>query len=84
MAPFASLPGEAGGLLTEEDVAYAAAALEPNSSAALLVWVDTWATELAEAIRVADDLAVEEARIPHDLAEQAMAQLAAASPTAIA
>jgi Family of unknown function (DUF6325) len=84
LAPFASLPGEAGGLLSEEDVAYAAAALEPNSSAALLVWEDTWATELAEAIRNADGIVVEGARIPHDLVEQAMAELAAASPTALA
>lgn len=79
LAPFADLPGEAGGLLTEQDVAYAAAALEPNSSAALLVWEDTWATELATAIRNADGVVLEGARIPHDLVERAMAELTAAS-----
>ncbi len=82
LAPFADLQGEAGGLLTEEDVAYAGAALEPNSSAALLVWEDTWATELATAIRNANGVVLEGARIPHDLVEQAMAELTATSRTA--
>lgn len=84
LAPFAALQGEAGGLLGDEDVAYAAAALESNSSAMLIVWEDTWATELAEAIRNSHGVVVEGSRIPHDLIEQAMAELAAASPSAVA
>ena len=32
LAPFAALQGEAGGLVSDEDIAYAGAALEPNSS----------------------------------------------------
>jgi Family of unknown function (DUF6325) len=79
LAPFAALEGEAGGLVSEEDVAYAAAGLEPNSSALLIVWEDTWATELAEAVWKADGVVVEGARIPHDLVEAAMAELSAAS-----
>jgi Family of unknown function (DUF6325) len=82
LAPFADLDGEAGGLLTEQDIAYAAATLEPNSSAALLVWEDTWATELATAIRNANGVVLEGARIPHDLVEQAMGELMAASRAA--
>jgi Family of unknown function (DUF6325) len=82
LAPFANLPGEAGGLLSEDDVAYAAAALEPNSSAVLLVWEDTWATELATAIRDANGVVMEGARIPHDLMEKAMDELTAARRTA--
>ena len=77
MAPFASLQGEAGGLVTEEDIAYAGAALEPNSSAALIVWEDTWATEFAEAVRNADGIVIEGARIPYELVEAAMAELGA-------
>jgi hypothetical protein len=84
LAPFADLQGEVGGLLSEEDVAYAAAALEPNSSAALLVWEDTWAAELATAIRNANGVVLEGARIPHDLVEQAMSELTAASRPAAA
>jgi hypothetical protein len=79
-APFAALQGEAGGLLSDEDVAYAAAALEPDSSACIIVWEDTWATELAQAIRNADGVVLEGARVPHELAVQALDELAAASP----
>jgi hypothetical protein len=80
-APFATLDGEAGGLISKEDIAYAGAGLQPNSSAALLVWEDTWATELAQAIRNANGVVIEGARIPHDLAEQALSELAAATST---
>jgi hypothetical protein len=79
LAPFAALDGEAGGFLSEEDIAYVASALEPNSSAALLVWEDTWATELVDALRKADAVLLEGARIPHDLVVQAMAELEASS-----
>ncbi len=78
LAPFADLQGEAGGMVNEEDIAYAAAALEPDSSAALLVWEDTWATELAQAIRDADGVVLEGARIPHELVEQVFSELASA------
>ena len=75
LAPFASLEGEAGGLVSPEDINYAAAALEPDSSAALIVWEDTWATEFAEAIRNADGVVIEGARIPYDLVQAAFADL---------
>ena len=78
LAPFAALEGEAGGLVTEEDVAYAAAGLEPNSSALLILWEDTWATEFAQAVRHADGVVIEGARIPYELVEAAFAELAAA------
>jgi Family of unknown function (DUF6325) len=82
LAPFADLEGEAGGLLSQQDIDYAAAAIEPNSSAALLIWEDTWATELAEAIRNSGGVFLEGARVPHDLVEQAMTELTAAMPAA--
>jgi Family of unknown function (DUF6325) len=78
LAPFAALQGEAGGLVSEEDVAYAAAALEPDSSAALIVWEDTWATEFAEAVRNANGVVIEGARIPYELVDEALAALAEA------
>jgi Family of unknown function (DUF6325) len=76
LAPFSTLQGEAGGLVNEEDIAYAADALEPNSSAALLVWEDTWATEFAQAVRNADGIILEGARIPYQLVDEAFAALA--------
>jgi Family of unknown function (DUF6325) len=78
LAAFAGLDAEVGGILTDEDVAYAAQALEPNSSAALLVWEDTWATPFAVAVRNANGVILEGARIPREIIEQAIDALTAA------
>jgi hypothetical protein len=75
LAAFAGLDAEVGGILTEEDVAYAAQALEPNTSAALLVWEDTWATPLAVAVRNANGVILEGARIPREIIEDAIGAL---------
>jgi hypothetical protein len=78
LAAFAGLDAEVGGILTDEDVAYAAQALEPNSSAALLVWEDTWATPFAVAVRNANGVIIEGARIPREIIEEAIDALTAA------
>jgi len=72
LAAFAGLDGEVGGLLTDEDIMYAAQGLEPNSSAALLVWEDTWATPFAVAVRNANGVILEGARIPREIIEEAV------------
>jgi uncharacterized membrane protein len=54
------------GLLNEDDLADAAAALEPSSSAALLVWENTWAAELAGALRGAGGEVLATGRVPHE------------------
>jgi Family of unknown function (DUF6325) len=77
LAPFATLQGEVGGLIKADDIAYAGESLEPNSSAALLVWEDTWATEFAEAVRGAGGVVLEGARVPAELVEAAFAEMAA-------
>jgi len=74
LAPFATLQGEVGGFVNQEDIDYAAAALRPNTSAAVLLWEDTWATELAVAVRGAGGVVVEGARIPAELVEVAFAE----------
>jgi hypothetical protein len=74
LAPFASLPGEVGDFVNQEDLDYAAAALAPNSSAAVILWEDTWATELAQAIRGAGGMVREGARIPPELVDAALAE----------
>jgi hypothetical protein len=71
---FAALDGEAG-LLSEEDVLIAAAALAPNSSAALLVWEDLWATPFAVAVRNAGGQIIDGARLPHELVQAAVDSL---------
>ena len=69
VAGFAGLEAEVGGLISPEDIEYAAAALEPNSSAALLIWEDLWAAPFAEAVRKSNGVLLEGARIPHELIE---------------
>ena len=48
---FAEVDGEAGDMLNDEDIQLAAEVLEPDSSAALIVWEDRWAAPVAQAIR---------------------------------
>jgi len=76
---FAEIDAEVGGLANEEDVAHAAGMLEPGNSAAVLIWEDTWAGPLTEAMRKSGGVALEGGRIPADLIETAMSDLASAS-----
>jgi Family of unknown function (DUF6325) len=64
-----------GGGLSVEDIQYTAASLAPNSSARLLVWEDLSAVPMVEAPMNADGVVIEGSRIPHDLAEWALAAL---------
>jgi hypothetical protein len=70
LAAFAGLDAEIGGIVTDEDIAYAALNLEPNSSAALLLWEDLWAAPFAAAVRNANGTILEGARIPHEMIDQ--------------
>ncbi len=78
VAVFNTLEGELGDYIGAEDIEHAAAALEPGSSAALLIWEDRWAAPLANAIRKAGGVVLEGARIPQELIAQAEALAAAA------
>ena len=51
-------------LLSEEDVEAVAAAVEPGSTAALLVWENSWAAPFASAIRRAGGQLAASGRIP--------------------
>jgi hypothetical protein len=79
LVAFSQLDGEVGGVLGNDDIAHAAAAIEPNSSAALLVWEDVWATPFVEAMRNSGGVLIEGGRIPHELIEPAVAGLGSAS-----
>ena len=78
LAPFAAVDGEVGGLVSPQDIEHAAALLEPNSSAALLIWEDVWAAPFVEAVRRADGVLIEGARIPHELIQGALDELPSA------
>lgn len=62
---------EVGGLLNEDDVMRTADSLEPDSSAALLIWENVWARKVAQAMRDAGGLLVTFDRIPHDVVQAA-------------
>jgi len=64
VAEFAVFEGAASGLLGDDDVAEAGAALEPGSSAALLVFENTWAAPFASAVRRSGGQLVASGRIP--------------------
>jgi uncharacterized membrane protein len=76
---FADLDGQlGGGLLDAEDVAQVGASLQPNSSAALIVWENTWAGRFVTAMENAGARVVDQARIP---AEAVKATLESAALT---
>jgi hypothetical protein len=62
---------EVTGLLNEDDLAAAAEELEPGSSAALLVWEDVWAREVAQAMRDAGGELYDFGRLPHEVVQAA-------------
>ena len=78
LAPFADLEGEVGGVLSQEDIDYVAASLEPGSTVGLLVWEDLWAAPFADAVRASGGVLLEGGRVPHELAQAALAPLEAA------
>ena len=73
---------ESSGLLGEDDLMDAGAALEPNSSAAMLLWEDVWAAELASALRDAGGELLALERIPADVVTEARELVLAAAATA--
>jgi hypothetical protein len=62
---------EVNGLFNEEDLAAAGEELEPNSSAALLVWENVWAQDVAQAMRDAGGEVLDFERIPHEVVQAA-------------
>jgi hypothetical protein len=56
--------GASSGLLGDEDIQEAAAALEPGTSAAVLVWENRWAAPIAMALRRSGGQLVANGRIP--------------------
>ena len=72
-ATFAALGIENRNLLGQEDFEDIGSALDPNSTAALMIWENVWAAEFAKSLRNADGILVANGRIPAALVEEAMA-----------
>lgn len=62
---------EVQGLLNEDDLAEAAMSLEPNSSAALLVWENVWAQRVTKALRDAGGVLLAFDRLQHEVVQAA-------------
>lgn len=61
---FAIFEGASSGLIGDEDLTEAAGALEPGTTAALLVYENTWAAPFATAVRRSGGQLVASGRIP--------------------
>jgi hypothetical protein len=64
VAELAVFEGAASGLLSDDDISEAGAVLEPGTSAALLVFENTWAGPFAAAVRRSGGQLVASGRIP--------------------
>jgi hypothetical protein len=64
--------GASSGLISDEDIGEAASALEPGTSAALLVFENTWAAPFATAVRRSGGQLVASGRIPVQAIEAAL------------
>jgi uncharacterized membrane protein len=68
---FDALHVEVQGLFNDAELLSVAEGLEPNCSAALLVWENVWARKVAAAMRDAGGVLVAFERIPHDVVQAA-------------
>jgi len=69
---FEGLDYEVQGLLSDEDLELIGEQLPDNSTAALLVWENVWAARFAQAVRNANGIILDNARIPHDIVNAAI------------
>ena len=76
-ATLAVLGIEGRNLLGQEDFEDIGAALDPNSTAALMIWENVWAARFAKSLRDADGILVANGRIPVALVEELMAETVA-------
>jgi hypothetical protein len=69
---FKEIESRVGDLVNEADLHAVGQNLEPNSSAAVLVWEDLWAARIATAIKDADGVLLGLERVPRDVVEAAL------------
>ena len=61
---FGEFEGASSGLIGQDDLEEAATALEPGTSAAVLIWENRWAAPVADALRRSGGQLVASGRIP--------------------
>jgi hypothetical protein len=62
---------EVQGLLNEDDLQQAAEGLDPESSAAMIVWENVWARKVTQTMRDAGGQVLAFERLPHDVVQAA-------------
>ena len=76
-ARLAALLDQVESLISDDDVAELAAGLEPNSSAALLVFEHTWAKPFRDAVVASGGVVAADFRVPGLVVDQLLNELAA-------
>jgi uncharacterized membrane protein len=69
---FQAIEAVIGELVSQDDLMAVGKSLEPNSSAALLVWEDTWATKFVQALANAGAMVLDLQRVPRDVIDAAL------------
>ena len=73
-ATLAVLGIESRNLLGQEDIEDIGSALDPNSTAGLMIWENVWAARFAQSLRAADGILIANGRIPAALVEEVLAE----------
>jgi hypothetical protein len=73
-ATLAVLGVDGQNLLGQEDFEDIGAALDPNSTAGLMIWENVWAAKFAQSLRDADGILIANGRIPAALVEEVLAE----------
>jgi hypothetical protein len=69
---FQTVTMDRDGLVNDDDLMDIGAALDANSSAAILVWEDVWATRFADAVAGAGGVLVDIQRVPREIVQAAI------------
>jgi uncharacterized membrane protein len=76
LAVFDPLKAEISGMIQVEDIELIGEKLEPNSTAAVILFENLWAIKFVEAVERANGRSVMHIRIPHDVVVETMERFA--------
>jgi uncharacterized membrane protein len=75
LAIFDPLKAEISGMIQVEDIEMIGEKLEPNSTAAVILFENLWAVKFVEAVENANGRSVMHVRIPHEVVVEAMEKI---------
>lgn len=71
-AHLSGLEHKVSGLLNEDDIIQIGASLEPEMTAAIVVWENLWSSRFAEAVMNADGLLLANVKVPAPVVKEAL------------